>query len=131
MGSFFKLIFFGGIFLEDDLVTTNRMFEFVFKMFGQGFAALPEHGMQAIPSRLAEKLDPETVQFNKRVTGIHTEKVELVDGTTLTAKAVVQAADMSSAAELQPDTISDRGWNSTSCHYFSALKRFFIRSILV
>ena len=33
--------FFGGIFLENELTTSSRMFEFVFKMFSEGSAALP------------------------------------------------------------------------------------------
>jgi len=35
---FFKP-FFSGIFLEDTLETSSRMFEFVYKMFGEGYAA--------------------------------------------------------------------------------------------
>ena len=45
--NFFKP-FFNGIFLETDLVTSSRMFEFVFKMFGKGLAVIPKKGMQEI-----------------------------------------------------------------------------------
>ncbi|MEM1442926.1 MAG: FAD-dependent oxidoreductase, partial [Verrucomicrobiota bacterium] len=41
--------FYGGIFLEDLLVTSSRIFEFTFKMFSMGSATLPAKGMQAIP----------------------------------------------------------------------------------
>ena len=33
---------FAGIFLETELSTSSRMFEFVFKMFAQGDVAIPE-----------------------------------------------------------------------------------------
>jgi len=40
---FFKP-FFSGIFLESQLETSSRMFEFVYKMFGEGQATLPKAG---------------------------------------------------------------------------------------
>lgn len=59
---FFKP-FYAGIFLESDLATTSRMFEFVFKMFGQGYAALPEGGMQSIPLQMYQTLKAGTVRL--------------------------------------------------------------------
>ncbi len=37
--------FLAGIFLENELNTSSRMFEFVFKMFSEGQAAIPSRGM--------------------------------------------------------------------------------------
>ena len=112
--------FYGGIFLENELATTNRMFEFVFKMFSEGFAALPGDGMQAIPQQLFKKLNPDSVHLNCRVSEINSNTVRLEDGTDRTAKAVVLATDMTNAANLSRNSIQDRGWNSTTCHYFTA-----------
>lgn len=42
--------FYGGIFLERELQTSSRMFEFTFKMFSQGSATLPSRGMGEIPA---------------------------------------------------------------------------------
>ena len=56
--------FLGGIFLERELATSSRMFEFVFRMFSEGDTALPAHGMQAIPNQLGHELD---VRLNTRV----------------------------------------------------------------
>ena len=39
--------FFGGIFLERELRTSSRMFEFVFRMFSEGNTALPVKGIEA------------------------------------------------------------------------------------
>jgi hypothetical protein len=48
---FFKP-FFSGIFLENNLTTPNRMFDFVMK----SDAALPALGMEEIPKQLANQL---------------------------------------------------------------------------
>jgi phytoene dehydrogenase-like protein len=45
--------FFGGVFLDSGLETSSRMFEFVFRMFSEGDAALPAAGMEAISRQLA------------------------------------------------------------------------------
>ena len=48
---FFKP-FFAGIFLETDLRTSSRMFEFVYKMFGEGYACIPKNGIGEISKQL-------------------------------------------------------------------------------
>ena len=53
--TFFKP-FFSGIFLEPNLDTSSRMFEFVYKMFGEGLAVLPKAGIQAISDQLKDNL---------------------------------------------------------------------------
>ena len=45
--------FLGGVFLDQQLLTSSRMCEFVFRMFATGDAALPENGMGEIPRQLA------------------------------------------------------------------------------
>lgn len=63
---FFKP-FYGGIFLEPELETSSRMFEFVFKMFGEGHAALPLKGIQEIPHQLKGQLKETEIKLNCRV----------------------------------------------------------------
>ncbi len=48
--------FFGGIFLERELVTSSRFFEFLFRMFSVGDTVVPAAGMEQIPLQLAAKL---------------------------------------------------------------------------
>ena len=48
--------FFGGVFLERELVTSSRFFEFLFRMFSAGDTAIPAAGMQQIPLQLAARL---------------------------------------------------------------------------
>ena len=65
---FFKP-FFSGIFLETELETSSRMFEFVYKMFGEGDATLPKAGIEAIPKQLLTNL--KTTSFiQKPVVGL-------------------------------------------------------------
>ncbi|MEP3923003.1 FAD-dependent oxidoreductase, partial [Nonlabens ulvanivorans] len=63
--SFFKP-FYTGIFLETQLQTSSRMFEFVFKMFSEGNATIPAAGIKAIPEQMAHQLDGQ-IQLNTTV----------------------------------------------------------------
>ncbi|TVP51430.1 MAG: FAD-dependent oxidoreductase [Mongoliibacter sp.] len=88
--NFFKP-FFKGIFLENDLSTSSRMFKFVFKMFSQGHAAIPEKGMQMIPEQLRNKLKTTKIRFNEKVKSLQGTQIELESGEILEADAVIVA----------------------------------------
>ncbi|GAB3343761.1 NAD(P)/FAD-dependent oxidoreductase [Marivirga atlantica] len=90
--NFFKP-FFGGIFLENDLSTSSRMLEFVFKMFGEGHAAIPSGGMQKIPEQLLEQLDQTDVQFGKKVKSVGLRELTLTNGETIQADAFIIATN--------------------------------------
>ncbi len=85
--------FFGGIFLENQLYTSSRMFEFVFKMFNEGWAALPVGGMQQIPKQLAAMLPPEVIRLNHRVKFISKDMVQLVSGEEIATQQVLLATE--------------------------------------
>lgn len=109
--------FYGGIFLEPELSTSSRMFEFTFKMLSAGAAAIPTSGMQAIPDQLAARLPPDSIRTDSAV--------EKQKGTTVTtaqgafsAKHMVMAVDASAAARLRGRPEPE--WNGTVCLYFSA-----------
>ena len=67
VNQFFKP-FYGGIFLEKELQTSVKQFEFVFHMFANGYAALPKGGMQSIIDQLTVKLTKTKVLLNQKVT---------------------------------------------------------------
>ena len=67
INQFFKP-FYGGIFLEKELQTSVKQFEFVFHMFANGYAALPKRGMQSVIDQLAAKLTKTKVLLNHKVT---------------------------------------------------------------
>lgn len=110
--------FYGGIFLENHLVTSSRMFEFTFGMFARGSATLPAAGMEAIPDQLAARLPEGVLRLNEPVESIR-GNIAIVKGREIRATSLVVATDGSTAAELLPGRSSTR-WNSTTCLYFSA-----------
>ncbi|MFP2995648.1 NAD(P)/FAD-dependent oxidoreductase [Spongiivirga sp. MCCC 1A20706] len=91
---FFKP-FFSGIFLEPDLATSNRMFLFVYKMFGEGFAALPKSGIEAISQQLATKINSENIKLKAEVASIDGNTISLKDGSTLESDYTIIACDPS------------------------------------
>ena len=87
--------FFSGIFLEPALETSSRMFEFVYKMFGEGSAALPKAGIEAIPFQLKETLKQTTFLFNTKVKAVEENKIVLHDGTALESHYTIIATEAS------------------------------------
>jgi phytoene dehydrogenase-like protein len=92
--------FLGGIFLERELATSSRMFEFVFRMFAEGEAALPARGMGAIPAQIAARLRPGTVRLSAPVAQVSPREALLHDGERIAARAVVVAAEGPAGAVL-------------------------------
>lgn len=115
--------FYGGIFLERDLRTSSRMFEFTFKMFSQGSATLPARGMGEIPRQLSSRLPDGTLRLGARVTEIRPDGITLESGEQVTGDAVVVATDAASAARLIPGMVSvEPAWRSVTCLYFAAAR---------
>ena len=113
--------FFSGIFLENKLLTSSRMFEFVFRMFSQGDAALPAGEMGTMAEQLASRLPEGTVRLNSRVMSIEAGGITLDSGQSISARSVVVATDFVSVAALIPRLQSPSS-RSTACLYFAASK---------
>jgi protoporphyrinogen oxidase len=112
---FFKP-FFSGIFLEPNLETSSRMFEFVYKMFGEGFAALPKDGMEAIPKQLKSNLKQTTFKFDTKVKAVEDGKIILEDNTELTSDFTIIATD---ASKLTSNSKQSKvTWKSCDTLYF-------------
>lgn len=129
--SFFRP-FFGGVFLEGELTTSSRMFEFTFRMFGEGEATLPAHGMEMIPRQLAAELPNESIRLEEVVAKVEPNRVTLRTGENIEADAIVLATQESAAAKLlhAPRTreVSAR---VAVCLYFAAERAPFDEPILV
>ncbi len=113
--------FLGGIFLERELSTSSRKFEFIFRMFAQGEATLPAQGIQAIPQQMANRLRPGVLRVGTRVDSITSEGVRLADGEWLEARNVVIATGQAEAYRLMDGGAAQRA-TSTTCLYYSAPK---------
>jgi phytoene dehydrogenase-like protein len=84
--------FFGGIFLENELRTSQRMFRFVLKMFSEGLAAVPEEGMEAIPRHMMSALKATEFRFRTGVQSLRPGQLLLEDGETLAFRKLIIAA---------------------------------------
>lgn len=115
---FFKP-FLGGVFLENELNTSSRKFEFVFRMFSQGDAAIPAHGMGEITKQLAAGLPPENIETNAKVIHLGPNQVRLEDGRELPAASVVVACQAPVASRLLNEKPPDPH-HGVTCLYFSA-----------
>lgn len=113
--------FFSGIFLEPDLNTSSRMFCFVFKMFGKGYAVIPKNGMAALPAQLATKLKNTEIRYNSIVKRVEKGKIVLEGGTDFAFDAALIATD---AGGMLPDEGEDEiQWHGCDTLYFEAEKR--------
>ena len=113
--------FFTGIFLENKLTTSSRMFEFVFKMFGEGLAVIPKGGMEEISKQLVAKLSNTTFQFNTKVRSVSDEEIILNTGEKLASTVTIIATDASKLVRNSPP--KNLIWKSCQTLYFTANKR--------
>lgn len=123
--SFFRPLF-GGVFLEAELTTSSRMFDFVWKMLAIGDCAVPARGMQAIADQLASGLPPGTVRLASRVGSVsargQSQVATLVDTTELRCRHIVVATEGPQAARLlgAAGTVRDPGSIGVTCMYYAA-----------
>ena len=116
---FFKP-FFSGIFLETELETSSRMFEFVYKMFGNGLAVIPKEGMQAIPNQLKSNLINTHFKFNSPVKEVKDRQIILEDKSILESNITIIATDASALISNLKNQGTD--WKSCDTLYFETKK---------
>ncbi|MEM9077615.1 MAG: FAD-dependent oxidoreductase [Bacteroidota bacterium] len=92
----FFVPFFSGIFLESTLGTSSRMFEFVYKMFGEGSAAIPKRGIEAIPIQLKSRLKRSEFLFNTTVKSVEDGCLILEDDSEIPSDLTIIATDANS-----------------------------------
>ncbi|WP_162276983.1 NAD(P)/FAD-dependent oxidoreductase [Mucilaginibacter pedocola] len=124
---FFKP-FMTGIFLETELATSSRMFEFVFKMFSEGDAAIPAQGIGMIPKQLADGLTAEELILNEKVRSIERDCVTTMTGNTYRSSSVLIATN-----ELDlplPFQRPVKKWHQVTNLYFAAPKPPFNKPVI-
>lgn len=124
---FFKP-FFSGIFLETELETSSRMFEFVYKMFGEGYAAVPKSGIEAIPKQIARKLKHTTVKFNTAVASVKDGELVLQNGYKLASDYTIVATDANGLVKNLSNQTTK--WNSCDTLYFETEKRVIAKPLI-
>ncbi|PQJ79340.1 FAD-dependent oxidoreductase [Polaribacter porphyrae] len=120
ISNFFKP-FFSGIFLESNLETSSRMFQFVYKMFGEGNAVIPKNGIQEISNQLKNKLENTEFLFNTKVKEVLDDKIVLENNTELKSHITIIATEASSLIANLKNQETD--WKSCDTLYFKTEKR--------
>ncbi len=127
INDFFKP-FFSGIFLELELATSSRMFEFVYKMFGEGSAAIPKAGIEAIPKQLFQNLKNTTFKFNTKVESIKDQEIILKDGEKIKSHFTIVATE---ASNLIPELKQNpTKWKSCHTLYFETENKVIIKKLI-
>jgi len=122
--------FFGGVCLDPAIGASSRVFEYVFKMFAEGDAAIPENGMAEIPRQIAADLPKECIGTRMRVSALRPNGVIFDDGRELAAETIVLAAAANEVQRLlgREERVS---YFSEYCLYFAAEHPPFPNSLLI
>ncbi len=107
--------FFSGIFLETELQTSSRMFEFVFKLFAEGQASVPKAGIEAIPQQLKAQLKHTTFHFNVAVNKVDTNGLTIEGLPLVESDYTIVATE---ASQLIANLNNQKtAWKSCYCFY--------------
>ena len=112
--------FFAGIFLEPSLHTSSRMFEFVYKMFGEGYATIPANGIGALSEQLKSKLTRTEIRLQTPVNRVTNEDIYLDSGEVLPHSGVIITGDASALLHNMND--QQVRWKSCLNLYFEVDK---------
>lgn len=120
--------FFSGIFLESELYTSSRMFEFVFKMFGKGLALLPKGGIEEISKQLKNKLKKTKILFNTLASNVKNKEITLSDGKKIKTDFTIIATEPANLVKaLKNQKVS---WKSCQNLYFNCCGRVFKKAFI-
>ena len=113
--------FYSGIFLEPHLETSSRMFEFVFKMFGEGNAVLPVAGIGGVTEQLVKELKSTKILYNTKVTEVRDKSILLESGAQIhTHFTIIATTAEHLIGNLNNQTTQ---WKSCDCLYFEIPKK--------
>ncbi|WGD34519.1 NAD(P)/FAD-dependent oxidoreductase [Olleya sp. YS] len=123
--NFFKP-FFSGIFLETELRTSSVMFQFVYKMFGEGLAVIPKSGIEAIPYQLLSQLKNTNILYNTKVKRVEDKRIILDDDSVINTDLTIIATEASKLLK-EDKNIS---WKSCDTIYFEVDKNTLKKPII-
>jgi protoporphyrinogen oxidase len=113
---FFKP-FFSGIFLENNLATPNRMFDFVMKMFSEGDAAIPALGMEEIPKQVAKQLPEDAFIFNTKVADIQGNTIVTATGEQIQSDIIIVATEATALISKYKTTTETKHHSVTNVYF--------------
>lgn len=104
------------------------MFEFVYKMFGEGFATLPKGGIEEIPKQLKNQLSSTTFHFNTQVSKVEDHTIQLADGTQFNFHYIIVATEPSRLISNMSNQETE--WKSCQTLYFETSERFIAKPLI-
>ena len=120
--------FFSGIYLEEELRSSSKKFEFVYKMFSEGLATIPKKGIQAIPNQLYGQLRNSTFHFNEPVEKVENQTLKLKNGKTQDFDHVIIAADAGHFISNLSNQLTE--WRSVVNLYFSVKNKVIDKKLI-
>ncbi|MFF5784636.1 NAD(P)/FAD-dependent oxidoreductase [Streptomyces sp. NPDC012693] len=111
--------FLSGVFLEEDLETSARVFHLVWRSMLRGTLCLPTAGVGAVPRALAAALPHGAVALESPVAVITDEGALTADGREIPARAVVVATGPGPVTALLPD-VALPGYRTVTTYYHVA-----------
>ena len=120
--------FFSGIFLEDELYTSSRMFEFVFKMFGEGLALMPKGGIEDISIHLKDKLQKTEIHHNSFVSNVKGMEITMSDGKKIKTNYTIIATEPTNLVDGLKGQKVD--WKSCQNLYFTCSSRVYEKAFI-
>jgi phytoene dehydrogenase-like protein len=110
--------FLAGVFLEDQLSTSSRFFDLVWRTFVRGRVCVPAGGMRRIPQQLADRLPAGILHLAVRVHGVEPGRVQ-TDAGPVRARSIVVATDPATASALLP-VVAQARMNAVTTVYHTA-----------
>lgn len=121
MVNYFLQPFYAGIFLESNLRTSRRMFDFVLKMFKKGSGTIPAMGMEEIPKQIASQLPEGSIKTQVKCVSIDGLTANTEDGSQYKAREGVIIATENPTFLGKSGKLPDKlPAASTTCLYFSS-----------
>ncbi|NUM30950.1 MAG: FAD-dependent oxidoreductase [Bacteroidetes bacterium] len=114
---------FSQLFMENELTTSRRMFEFYLKLMADGKMAIPAKGTEEIPKQLASNFEKENFIFNTKAVEINENIVTLDNGEKIQADAFLIATEQNGFYSKIKNTEINNNQRGVTCFYFSANKR--------
>ncbi|MEU3250526.1 NAD(P)/FAD-dependent oxidoreductase [Streptomyces sp. NPDC006997] len=114
--------FLSGVFLEDGLETSARVFHLVWRSMLRGSLCLPTEGVRAVPRALAAALPEGTVHRDTPVARLTDDGVLTADGRERPARAVVVATGPGPVAGLLPEAPAPPAYRTVTTYYHVATR---------
>lgn len=111
--------FLGGVYLDESLSVSSRMFEFVWKFFSTGGVGLPRLGIAEIARQLVDRLPNDSLRLQATVERLDGRCVCMTSGEIIQSSEVIVATESNAAARLTGAKVVETEWRRTVNLYYA------------